>query len=464
MTLGGVLILLCYILVFVFYSFHNKCDRKYALFILTISISIFINTGYVFSQIKSISYSLLSQIIYIIIVMMTDSKKIQIKKNSIENICLLLLVIVIGYINLQYGSNLPSIIPMTTSMDSVFLGDSPLAEANFTNSNAFYFLELLLYILFIIVSYNQFAHKKQIKRILLDIRMIFYVFFAFWFIEFVFSNTISNTVWRETIYKIFGYVEGKTFNGVKRYGFYGFAGLFSEQSYISVMIIYYLIAYALGSRKSKDIALHIFSIILLVINGSTTGILLIPLACFSLFFNAEKKLSLIKNKKIIVTVLVGCSMIYLLWKTRPELYFTIKQLTETKIKSYFLSTTDNSAAALSSQTRSFANNIAWNAFLKSPLFGVGLGTTRGYGVWSGAFATFGIIGISAYFIFVFQFFNIHWRKVFLLLIVIALYFNAVWFVWYLYNPTITALYLVLAFLSSSSSKTSNKMYLSMEYK
>ena len=406
MTICSIIEILVFIFLIFYKNFFDKrCDIKFYAFIIMLFFSIFVNIGFVFSRIESISYSILAECLFILICLFTDIHTTKLNRNAVVLSFLCVIILFFGLINLVLNPYLPKIIPMTISIDSVFLGENKVQSPNLSSSNIFYMFSFMLFLVVVNLSLPLFKRGGDMK-VLFAIRKMFYIMFFLWFIEFLFNNLISNQMWRDLIYKVFGSVEGKTFNGVKRYGFYGFSGFFSEQSYISVMLIFYVIEYVLGISSKTDYLLHLCSIVLLILNSSTTGIILLPFGVYTLFVDRKRRIKKKTIYRLFVSIFIGIIVFIIFTKAFPSIYNKIIELTTTKLRSYFNNNTTNNTASVSAKTRSFGNKIAWDAFFKSPILGVGIGTTRGYGVWSGAFACFGLAGIVFYFLAMFKCFDI----------------------------------------------------------
>ena len=102
---------------------------------------------------------------------------------------------------------------------------------------------------------------------------------------------------------------------------------------------------------------------------------------------------------------------------------------------------DVSQKALNSASiRNFANFIAIRAFLKSPILGVGLGTTRGYGVIPGMLVNFGILGLITYILFLKRVFHFTLKNKKILLVIILIYLGSILSVWYSYYFAFIPLY------------------------
>lgn len=102
----------------------------------------------------------------------------------------------------------------------------------------------------------------------------------------------------------------------------------------------------------------------------------------------------------------------------------------------------NNAVLASGATRNYANGIAMNAFLQSPFLGVGIGGTRGYGVFSGLLATFGLLGIGAFVGYLNSIIGMTIRKKIALALLLFVYLSVAFSVWYVYMLAFIPLYLV----------------------
>lgn len=320
--------------------------------------------------------------------------------------------------------------------DAYYVGLSILQKAKFSANN---YSQFLYYFIFVVLILFSMEYIKNNGDDILDfVRKSFYVFFVIWTIEFVLNNIVSVELVRDIVYSFFGgATDEKTYYPQLRNGFYGFVGLFSEQSYIGIMIVYYSISYIKGIRTRKEFAWFLYSIIVLLINGSTTGIVLVPFAAvvLAMHYFSKKRISRRKAIRMLFSLSALICVIVLIIVSQQELFRTLITATQTKIMAYLVggsgySTSDQRSAAI----RTLANQIALTAFKECPLFGVGIGTSRGYGILVGTLLCNGVIGTVAYFLFIKKSFYLKVKKTNIILLLIVLMYSYMllmpWFVYY----------------------------------
>ena len=178
--------------------------------------------------------------------------------------------------------NMPQVIPTATVMDEVFMGTATTAKASFSSINIVNFINLFVWVVSIMLSYKELNDRDHVEELMEFLHKSFYVFFVFVTIEFILNNLLSAREVRNVILSAMGVVDrAKVYYPQSRFGFYNFDGLYSEQSYISMMIVYYGIVYINGLRSNKERLFFVWSIIVLIMSSSTTGLyyLLIVVLC-----------------------------------------------------------------------------------------------------------------------------------------------------------------------------------------
>lgn len=441
MSIAGIAVIIIYICALLYSIASKKIKKfKYGCFKLMIAGTMFINVGVaVFNK----SFVLLFEILYFLTIIIGGGGRV--KKDALIASLLSMGCVWVSYIHLIIGGDLPSVILMSERMDDAYyVGMSILEKAKISGYNYSQFLYYAIFI--VLVLFSQDYIKKKGDDILDFIKRTFYVFFVIWTIEFMLNNIVSAELVRDIVYKFFGgATDEKTYYPQLRNGFYGFVGLFSEQSYIGIMIVYYSISYIKGIRTKKEFAWFFYSIIILLINGSTTGIMLLPFATIVLIMQylAKKRITRRQVIRNLFTLVVLIGVVGVIIVLQQELFQTLFTATKTKIMAYLVggsgySTSEQRSAAI----RSLANQIALSAFKTCPLFGVGIGTSRGYGILVGTLLCNGIIGMFAYFYFIKKAFclKIKQSNVILLLIVL-MYSYMLLFPWFVYYACFIPLYL-----------------------
>jgi hypothetical protein len=107
--------------------------------------------------------------------------------------------------------------------------------------------------------------------------------------------------------------------------------------------------------------------------------------------------------------LVSALTIFLLSKNDWVWDNILKRVFE-KVYSYITLTKSANASIVSGYIRRFGNQVCYDVLKTNPLFGVGIGTTRGYGLIPSMLATFGVVGSLALVNFYRVFINIKINK------------------------------------------------------
>lgn len=451
MSIAGLVAIFVFILFFCYSLLINRIRQfQWLMFKIMIVVSIFVNVGYAILKVPKlgiISFNDLFQYFYIIVCFINVfvSSKIKISKKMFGSFIFLIVSLLLGLMFLIINPNNPEVIPMSVQMDNVYFGSEITSVAQFGNTNIVTLISVMMFSLSLFFSYKYISDKEKINELLTFIISSFHIFFIFGIIELLINNFISPTIFRETVYSIFGVAdEAKTFITQARFGFYGFSALFTEQSYISVMFMYYIIRYISGFKSHKDVYFHIISMLILIANGTSTGLYLLPFAIYIYF--KESLPSRFRNKNhilyfwLLTIICVGFGILLIF--NNLDLVDEAITLSMDKLNSYLYGGQFNPGSNLASGAiRSYGNQIAYNAFESSPLFGVGIGTTRGYGIIPGFLANFGIIGALSYIYFIKHSFNIEiHRNNFILLLIIIAYFTIILSVWYIYYPALIPVY------------------------
>ena len=444
----GSIIILIYLIALLMAVRLNKLDKfRWDVFNAAIGISIFVNVGNCF---RNYSFTEICTLLVIITAIISIPKNklryINIRVFYASVVLLVVILISFAYVSLR-SSSMPYVLPMDVNMDKAYYGVQRARRAEITRYNYIALFDLIIFMLAVILNRDYLSDNQRINELLDNIKKIFHIFFVFASIEFIVNNFISPTVIRNFTLTLVGTMDkSKTFYPENRMGYYGVTGLFSEQSYISVLLIYYSIIWKTRIRDTKELIYYSLSTIVLLMSGCSTGIMLIPLALFIFIKECIRKNSNTKLKIIetfFTIFIVSVSLYLVLFNSK---YFT-ESIDQTLVKfnafvkggNYY---SDNISA--SGATRNYANNIALNAFFKSPIFGVGIGGTRGYGVIVGLLATFGIAGILAFYNFLNSVFRLTLKKNVILFIILLIYLSSVLSVWYSYYIAFIPIYVLFS--------------------
>ncbi|MBS6956406.1 MAG: hypothetical protein KH230_24635 [Enterocloster asparagiformis] len=447
MSIAGCIILALYGVGLIIAIISNKIRKfEYNVFVGMIAVSLFINIG---RSIFNLSFIYLMEYLYLftyIIMLCLGRRKLKFKRRIFLISTILILIIGLSELHLVLSRNMPNVIPYSIRMDDVYRGSVSAVRARFSTYNIIHFWYFIIFVIIILLNYERFTDIQKKSVLLRDVEKLFIWAFGFWTLEWFSNNLISSSIWRNVVFEIFGVEKINTiYYQTNRFGFWGFSGFYSEQSYVSIMFIFYSIYYIKKELFGREWLVLIWSSILLVLNGSTTGLAMLPFVIIIIVKNVFKGATHKKifNRIIIsVVAILGVSVFAILQNSliRIMVNSTILKISAYLTGGFFSSTIQTSAAI-----RQYGNAIAYNAFKKSPILGVGIGTTRGYGIITGALACMGVAGIISYLLFIKASFKVCFnREIRTLCIIILIYFSMILSVWYLYYPTIIPLYLALS--------------------
>lgn len=419
----------------------NYQEKKWNIFMLTIAVSTFINVGTAFSAYIIFTYSMELQIIYVCIDLLHGKmKRLKLNRKVFYSFLVFIGSIVVGFSMLIIGTHkYLDIIPFSTSIDEVFMGTSTGSKPIFGYPNISAFIILILFCIFVFSSREFFADAKWIYKTRRYFISIFRAYFVCVIIEFIFNNFISSDLIRNIVMMIFGQSERGYAYSQQRNGFYSVNSLFSEPSYIIVTIFYYMLILRKQQKSNQDIIWNLIGIVALLVSGASTGFLVIPFAVLATMWSGRKPAirNKINTKKWIFLLIIGIATTLIIYNQR-DLLLSIFDSVVQKIQAYI--NPDITNDYISGSIRQFGNSIIYAAFKDMPLFGYGLGTTRGYGIIPGALGTLGIIGCGTYCIFIYRACSLKidftgW----IILAIFVMYATSALSVWYLYEPAILLL-------------------------
>lgn len=443
MTIGA-LILTAYI---VSQLFNKKKNFQFFLYKLSIIVSMFVNVGFVFKNKTSMSYSTYCMYICVVVFLINCIvfRKNTMYKNSRAMISsiLLIFVVVMSYINLINSSNLASVVPFEICIDDVSNGLAYTSIPEFNKNNVGAFRDFVVFCLFCTFSGDFLTDKEKVDDLVKTIERFYKVMFIFLLMEFFVSNFVSNTMMRSIINTIFGVLERTYEVPPQRYGLFNAYGLYVEPSYVAgTMLGYYAIKYVRGINGFKDQCYFLLSVLILIISGSSTGILLISIASI-VFIHSNIKL----NRRTII--LFGISLTVLpiiivisavtINNSNKQIFNDIYETTSSKVIAYIHKDQSDKG---SGYARMNGNRMCYEVLKTNPFVGVGLGSTRGFGLIPGMVATMGVLGIVAYIFFAKINFNIYINKknIFLFSIYMAL-LCYIFSIWYIYMPAIIGIFI-----------------------
>lgn len=429
MTIAGMVMFLIIILRLLRHKDYD--ENRFYLFILTVIVSIFINIGYVFSFFKSYTYS---EILMVITVFYSIFGTKKITQKELFAIGFLLLSVIVALANISINSSDAYIIPMSIDIDDVTYGLKGAQHPKIGSGNISSLLNLCVFILFIVLNKDFFKNNKYSERIKQILDISFRYFFIIIILELIISNLTSGVAARSIINRIFGVVyEDKTYmRAPLRYGIYCAYGFFSEPSYCTKIIIYAFLLYIKESFTKLDMFFSILAVITLGVTGSASCYMLIPLiVCIAIYRGIYYRYGII-GKIIIISLCAVFVYLSLKFISNIDISNSAKDSFVVKILSYI----NGKETMNSGYTRSMGNARCYEVLKYNPLFGVGIGTTRGYSFNAGVIANFGILGIAALLFFYKTLCNLKLKSNILKLVIVVMYFMAIWTVWDAYSPAI----------------------------
>lgn len=443
MTIGA-LILTLYI---IFILITKKKDSQFSLYKLAIIVSMFVNVGFVFKNKTSMSYSTYCMYICVAIFLVNSilfRKNVMYKSSkAMISTILLIFVVVLSYINLMNSTNLAAVVPFEICIDDVSNGLAYTSIPVFNKNNIGAFRDFVVFCLFCTFSAGYLTDKDKVEDLIRTIEKFYKIMFIFILIEFFVSNFVSSTMMRGLINQIFGLLD-KTYEvPPERYGLFNAYGLYVEPSYVAGTILgYYAIKYVNGIKDFKDLCYYILSVLILVISGSSTGILLISIAAF-VFLHSTLKLNrktvIILGLSLTIFPLIVMGAALTLNESNRQVFDEIYETTSSKVMAYIYKDQSDKG---SGYARMNGNRMCYEVLKTNPFVGVGLGSTRGFGLIPGMVATMGLLGIAAYIFFAKVNFNIYVHKknivLFSIYMVLLCY---VFSIWYIYMPAIIGIFI-----------------------
>lgn len=331
-------------------------------------------------------------------------------------------------------------------MDQAYYGLVSPVKAEYGDFNRIAFGNLFLFAATLLGYRKELQNFESCSYILDKIRVAYNVLFIAALVEFLLNNFVSDSLVRDFTISLMGSLDtAKTYYPENRFGYYGICLLFSEQSYVSVLIVYYAIVFKKHINNLKDMCFFILSIAVLFMSGCSTGIVMIPLAIVVFLRECmmHKQKSYIKLLEWSFTAIVIFAGVYIVI-SNPIFFTEFLDSTLLKIGALIQEGSfTNNAVLASGATRNYANNIAWEAFLRSLVLGVGLGSTRGYGIWIAFAANFGILGMVVFVAYVNCIFRFGLKNKIIIAAIVIMYLSIVLSVWYIYMLAFIPLYLCL---------------------
>lgn len=455
MLLGNILIVILFIFLSIFPK--NTGVRLRNLLLASIAVSLFINVGYVIS--KHITYSGFAMIYFLMAYVFLRKRILvtePIRKELIFIPFAIASVSLIASLLVEAFGNTIEVIPVSTVIDDVYDGSAGMVAPSITNANFTTLAYLLMFFAYCLSASEVIRGEKCLKWLCDKLIVIFNIAMVVAVLEFGLNNFVAPFIFRKIVFLTFGIRDSATtYDGAMRYGRYGFSLLFTEQSYIIILLAYYAIQIVRKNTSNRNLLWIILSIVTLLLNGSTTGLMLVPLGFITLLYLVYKKPK--KNFLVYVMGLVLLMSIGSLVVIMSERDSSLLSVTLGRISALIEGGRYSNVLDTSSAIRNFGNAVALEAWTKSPIFGLGLGTTRAYGLLVSGLVSFGVLGLLSYFIFM----KIAFRCTvetfgrFCLLITVLAYLIFGLNISYTYSPALVAF--ILPFASSEGDCADREM-------
>ena len=393
---GCVIVLTLLILIF-------SKNRGYHLFLMAGCIGLYTNLGSfmkngIFDAFTR-EYFVLSVLVIVRATELIKNRQKIIGKKLAITLALLILSITIGLFNLIYIPSKAFIAPMSVTYDSIVLEGIPLSKASFGLNNISALILFIIFLISVILCKEYFYSEKYVNKTIKFYLNTIKIFFLMIILEAILVNVFNMDNLRKIIMIIFGAIDNSkiySYSTVRFLGLKSAFGFYSEPSYVSgPLLVFYLINYMKGHASKKNILWFFISFIIAILSGSTNSIVAVFLGIIALVKILLKDKKVNVNKRILTLsalfILVLIAITYLYFNNADIWDKGLYKIYE-KLNAYLTFTKTENLSTISGYIRKYGNSVCYNVLKTNPLFGVGLGTTRGYGLISSMLASFGIIG------------------------------------------------------------------------
>jgi len=262
------------------------------------------------------------------------------------------------------------------------------------------FILVVLFSLFIII-FKSIIDNNRWGKIINNLILFSKVYIIFCYFELICKEIFNSNKLIILSSDIFGINVSQHIDLFKRSGHYALQGLTREPSQLAIAIFVSIYILLLSKRKdSEKIFYLILGSFLLFMSGSASAFMVIFILIIIFF------LTMNKPKKIFIYGIIAFGLMLFLINYIDFSYYLLRinRVLEGK-ESRFITIIDN-----------------FQVFLKSPIFGTGIGTTESYGFVSSALSNIGLVGFILWGYIVFygtKIFNI--KHLIILLMVIGFY-------------------------------------------
>lgn len=406
-------------------------------------LSLFTNMGSFISYITGFTRELFVGCI-IILTSILERRKIIISRKVINISLALIMICLLGLLNLLFNPNMANVAPMDISYDEIVLTNASLKKASFSDSNIGCLGYLLIFVIVMVICHNYLVETFFVSKIIDFLIKSCSFFFFLIIIESIIVNIFGLSQYRAIMIQFFGGDISKaySFSTSRFLGIKSAFGFFSEPSYVSgPLLTFYLIQYVKGKADNKTMILFFISFLVALLSGSTTCLVIMLFGILTLTKIIAYNQGIYLEKRIILLfgiMLIALITIILLLET-PYILESFRNSID-KVLAFITNSKTSNLHVISGYIRSYGNLSCLNIIFTNPLFGVGLGTTRGFGFIPTAIASFGIFGSITLVLYYKCILNIKLKKdvcipfLFLIVILYNIYGNG-----YIYSCLLIAL-------------------------
>lgn len=402
MNIFGILLLILIIRVLLLNK--PKGDKYLYIFSLLILLELFVNTGYF---IKFGEYELLySEFVLIVLILFSLSLLIHRPINKKLLFCGLMFLGAIIITELMLIIN---------PLEEPILRNNELIVPEFSLYSLMIASRYLLFVIVALAAKSVFGKEKVINVVgLMQKYSIFFIFLLY--IEWILNNVLKVDYFRRGVSFIFGKGAYTVDALLTRGGLHSIQGFMREPAHLSEGLFYFLLIVILaGLDKRKTHRLILISAPLILLSGSFSGILYL-IALFVIYM-AKNKITSVYTIGVLILILI--SLPFLFSSELFQYYYT------RLMNSFRILTNSQTSTTISSEAVRLNTVIyTFDAFLKRPLFGLGIGIPYSYGFLSGLLASIGSIGSTLWMLFVFKLFGnlrINIRTIFIIVAMIVVW-------------------------------------------
>lgn len=424
----------------------RKKNRQFNLMLEMIWLGLFINMGGFFGDsLNSFTRELFVTIV--LIIMTVFERNIKILKSVLIVSGVLLGVVILGDISLLINLDQPNVAPMDVTYDQIVLEGAYLQKAVFSYTNIGAFGVLFFFVLSLLICSNYFRDKEYVERIIEFLEKSCMAFFCLILLETVMVNIFNFDNYRTIMMTIFGVDESAkiySFSTVRFLGLNSAFGFYSEPSYVSgPLLVFYLVNYINEATSFKKLVWFFISFLVAILSGSTNCILIL---CFGVvvlikMILINKEISL--TKRVWTSGLIGTfaiSFMIVIISNNLDLWLLLLGNISEKLEAYISLTSTSNSSTISGYIRSYGNSVCYEVLITNPIFGVGLGTTRGFGMIPSVLASYGILGSI---ILVIYYKNLLYLRIckqnVILFVVLMLMLTSLFNIWQTYSAFVIAL-------------------------